>query len=244
MPPRLPALSQVLLSGLELSDKTPARVRMIAPSYRGYWKSTGRATGHNIAADVESVIDWLSKETGASVSPTDQQPFPIANKNSPIPRKRVIIWGQSIGASVGVYAALRMLQSSGSNSSTGNVKVDGLILETPFSSLKEMIIAIYPQKWLPYRYLTPFLKYNWDTVSYIKQLSKLKAAQDLKLLILQAEKDELVPEEQTNTLMEELNKTGFYTRKSLVKGATHVECLFRSDGRSAVSRFISRLIDG
>ena len=46
---------------------------------------------------------------------------------------------------------------------TEGSKVDGLVLETPFTSIRAMLVAIYPQQWLPYRYLYPFLWNHWNS---------------------------------------------------------------------------------
>lgn len=54
---------------------------------------------------------------------------------------RLILWGQSLGAGVACSAARPH---------------SDLLLETPFVNVRAMLLALYPQKWLPYRYLGPF----------------------------------------------------------------------------------------
>jgi alpha-beta hydrolase superfamily lysophospholipase len=63
------------------------------------------------------------------------------------------LWGQSIGA--GVATALLAHHSDEMKSEKA---IEGLILETLFLSVKSMLVALYPQRWLPYRYLWPLLR--------------------------------------------------------------------------------------
>ena len=117
---------------------------------------------------------------------------------------RFVLWGQSLGAGVAADAAARMARMT-ARESIGKVKIDGLLLETLFVSVKDMPLELYPQKWLPYRYLGPFLRSHWDTREALQRLAKTCESEtqtgsecgrviDLpKTLILQAGKDELVP---------------------------------------------------
>lgn len=73
--------------------------------------------------------------------------------------------------------------------------VQGLVLENPFASIPEMVRVLYPQRWLPYHYLTPFV---WDTWSAVRAASNMPQDSLLwrlsrDMLVLLSEKDELVP---------------------------------------------------
>lgn len=73
--------------------------------------------------------------------------------------------------------------------------VRGLILENPFASIPEMVKALYPQRWLPYHYLTPFVWDTWDAVDAASSASQDSLLRKLSkdMLVLLSEKDELVP---------------------------------------------------
>jgi fermentation-respiration switch protein FrsA (DUF1100 family) len=73
--------------------------------------------------------------------------------------------------------------------------VQGLILENPFASIPEMVKALYPQRWLPYHYLTPFVWDRWDAVHAASNMSQDSLLRRLSndMLVLLSEKDELVP---------------------------------------------------
>lgn len=48
--------------------------------------------------------------------------------------------------------------------------ISGILLETPFVSVRAMLTALYPQKWLPYRYLWPFLTNHWNSEEALKKI--------------------------------------------------------------------------
>lgn len=98
---------------------------------------------------------------------------------------RVIVWGHSLGASV----AVRTLASVALASSTpafptpaatltqSRVRVDGLILENPFSSTPAMLRALYPQKWLPYHYMGPLVWDTWDALGDVRRAAASASSQ-------------------------------------------------------------------
>lgn len=76
------------------------------------------------------------------------------------------------------------------------MRLEALILETPFVSVSRMLETVYPQRWLPYRYLSPFLWNHWDSTSSLRRLGEAsRSLHDLqnrklpRVLILQAGKD-------------------------------------------------------
>lgn len=73
--------------------------------------------------------------------------------------------------------------------------VQGLILENPFASVPEMVKALYPQRWLPYHYLTPFVWDTWDAVHAASNMPQDSLLRRLykDMLVLLSGKDELVP---------------------------------------------------
>lgn len=148
---------------------------------------------------------------------------------------------------------------------SSNVNVTGVILETPFMSVPNMLRALYPQKWLPYRYLSVFLRSTWDVRAAAKvvrgrvckaneagrssqwgktdQLEDMKHSQKLRVLLLSAARDEVVPAEETANVGEVVEDMvgRDCVRSVVVPGALHVECVARPHGRSEVVAFLKGL---
>ena len=103
-----------------------------------------------------------------------------------------------------------------------------------------MLRALYPQKWLPYQYLHPFLRNYWDSEEALERLAQ--TGKKPRALILQGEEDEIVPSSHGKEL-EEVCKTGdIAVDRTAIKGALHHEVLAKSQGRRAVVDYIQRLV--
>lgn len=133
-----------------LRDKLNVHVFMI--DYRGYGRSEGAVSEQGTYEDAEAAFRYL---TGRN----DTDP------------KRIVLFGQSLGAAVAADLA-------------GRRECLAVILEAPFASIPAMAKAIYP--WLP---VGPFLKTRYDVAEKVK---KIKAP----LLVVHGDKDDIVPFEQ------------------------------------------------
>lgn len=231
LPPRLQYLSTVLK--LLQGPGTKTRYTIIALSYRGYWKSKGRPSQRGIELDAQAALDWVTEQYG------------------PLPNTRIVLWGQSIGAAVAT-TALATRQDSATRSADGPT-ITGLLLETPFTSLRAMLIALYPQKFLPYRYLGPFLMSTWDSVAALTKIGNNLAQRDpvigpdgkkgaqtpLRVLLLEAEDDELVPKEDAAILERTCVKfSGLDTKHRVVAGAFHTNVMTKGEGKREVVEFL------
>lgn len=198
---------------------------MVCCSYRGYWTSKGRPSEKGMALDAVATLKWIKKEE-------IRQDNDIRGGAEEI---RLIIWGQSIGAGVATNLAAQQVLFS------EDVVLKSLILETPFLSIKAMLETLYPQKWLPYRYLSPFLRNHldsWKALGVIHHAAKECNLQTPNILILQAGKDELVPSSHGDMLEERCIDLGLEVRKHVVSGALHTEAIARPEGRLAVANDI------
>lgn len=142
---------------------------MVCLSYRGYWRSRGRPSERGIGLDAEAALQWVRQ---------------LNSDNSREKRLVVVLWGQSIGAGVATNLAV-------SSSARAGPRPDVLILETPFLSVPAMLEVLYPQKWLPYRHLWPFLRNHLDTEKNLEVV----AADCEKSGLRAPGRDELVPAE-------------------------------------------------
>ncbi len=119
---------------------------------------------------------------------------------------RVIAVGFSIGT--GVAAQL-----------SSQRKLDGIILVTPFDSLKAVAQAMYP--WLP---ISPFFHHEIDAATPLK-------AGNVPIAIIAADRDELVPTDRTDALRKAAVKVVF---DQTIKNAGHNSIYARLDFQNAM----------
>ncbi|KAH8150904.1 uncharacterized protein LAJ45_05086 [Morchella importuna] len=219
-PPRLPYLSTILSTLAK--DKT-TKYTFLVPSYRGYWTSTGTPSQAGIERDLSAIFNHL--ETAPQYADTE-----------------VILWGQSIGCGIALKGWADYLRSFSSSSGGLGVRVTGLILETPFVSVPNMLRALYPQRWLPYRYLSVFLWSTWDMAACAEVLGR---GGGVRVLVVSAGMDEVVPAGETDEVVQVVGGAvgRERVRSVVVKGALHVECAIRPQGREEIVRFIEGLSD-
>lgn len=227
IPPRLPDISWVLRAISDSRDRVlvPLELTFVCLSYRGYWTSKGRPSERGLRLDAEAGVQWIAsrhKET----SPAD-------NGGSPT----VLLWGQSIGCGVATNLA-----------STGKlpqgVSIDGLLLETPFLSIRAMLGVLYPQKWLPYQYLWPFLRNqldSWTNLGLIAESSRKSGRVLPKIFILEADRDELVPKSHGETLFQRCQELGIPVEKGSAPVAYHSESIARAEGKKIAAQALLSL---
>lgn len=106
-----------------------------------------------------------------------------------------------------------------------------------------MLETLYPQKWLPYRYLGPFLWNHLDSEKALGDLKNKLPGNDRKevvngkpprVLILQAGRDELVPREHGERLEEVCRKKGIEVERKVIGGGLHTEVLVKGEGVKVV----------
>ncbi|OMP82567.1 Protein bem46 [Diplodia seriata] len=223
LPPRLPDLARVLRALNESSTANRPEYSIVALSYRGYWTSKGKASQRGIEQDAQATLAWV------------EQNYPDA---------QVILWGHSLGAGVAADLVARQLRSaSRSPNPNQQLAICGIILETPFIGIKEMLLALYPQKWLPYRYLWPFLRNWWDNEGALRTIAALKGHQKLPIQIVTAARDEIVPESQAQYLYSLCEGLRLDVRRRNVLGALHNDVTSKPDGRGAVVSFVKSIVE-
>ncbi|KAL4878321.1 Alpha/Beta hydrolase protein [Aspergillus karnatakaensis] len=245
-PMRLPLLSGVL-RGIQEVEDTDVEYILAALSYRGYWKSSGRATQRGIELDAQSFLSWV-RETYAAPD-TDLS---------------VVLWGHSLGAAVASSAVAKalsegsaksMITGGGKDRESTTLPITGLVLEAPISSIKDMLISLYPQKWLPYRYLWPFSWNKWDVEASLREMAGYKAAANggsdngavtsrdssiPPIFLMSAEADEVIPLWVADRLEDTARSSGLEIQRLNVKGAMHIEGPLKVEGRRTLIDFIRR----
>ena len=252
MPLRLPLLSQALQRLHATQPPSPPatapastrlRYTLVALSYRGYWRSRGRPSEAGLVRDARAALAWCGAR------------FPAGTP--------VVLWGQSLGAAVAVAV---MAEGAGHDASvppgagdgTGGgrmgaeatrLPIAGLVLETPFVSMRRMLASHYPQRWVPYRYLWPLLRSCWDNAAALGRLGAAVARkshggsetrggkEEMPLLLLQAGKDEVVPDIDARELEGIARAAGLRVKLVTIDGALHNGVMATAEGRIALADF-------
>lgn len=206
-----------------LQQDLTARCTMVCLSYRGYWTSRGRPNENGIRLDADAALKWISA-CHAKLS--------AAGRSG-----HVVYWGQSVGSGIATNLAADQNLPS-------NLRLDSLILETPFTSIRAMLTVLYPQKWLPYQYLWPFLRTHLNSHANIATIAERyrDAKPAPQVLVLEAAKDELVPVELSQQLLRRCQEVGLDAASVSVQGAFHNDVMFRAEGRRSVSNHLARRI--
>ncbi|KAF2139825.1 uncharacterized protein K452DRAFT_210419, partial [Aplosporella prunicola CBS 121167] len=224
LPPRLPALSGVLRTLARGAGADAPEYTIVALSYRGFWTSKGKASEKGIQLDARAALAWV-EETYHNH-----------------PDTRMILWGQSLGAGVAANLAAHHLElAQQSILSKTNRAISGVILETPFISIKEMLLSLYPQKWLPYRYLWPFLRNHWDNDAALKSIATKDGGKRFPIMIMQAAEDEVVPMGQADHLQHLCQELQLDVRRRDVPGALHMDTTTKQSGRDAIVGFVKEV---
>lgn len=126
---------------------------------------------------------------------------------------RVIAVGFSIGSGVAATLAAQR-------------KLDGLILVTPFDSLKAVAQSMYP--WLP---IGAFFEHQIDAASALEKV-------EVPVAIVAAERDEIVPAQRTAALRRRIPNLAF--ERTIVR-AGHNDIYARSDFHDAMREAFDRV---
>ncbi|CAD0115148.1 unnamed protein product [Aureobasidium uvarum] len=214
IPPRTPMLSNILRAA---AKESPHDWTLLALSYRGYWTSSGRAHQRGIEQDAQAFVTWAVQNYGQDPGNTE-----------------MILWGQSIGSGIAAYAASKHSESS---QTTDVARISRLVLETPFVSIKSMLAAIYPDWWVPYKHLWPFLRSWWDSEDALRKIAE--SSYPPKVLMVVASGDEIVPRvqaDQLETLCRDLRLD--VTRKDVL-GALHTQASTLEQGKRVISDWMA-----
>lgn len=193
---------------------------LVCLSYRGYWTSHDRPSEPGINLDSQAALQWIAQLHESRPENADQE------------KPTVLLWGQSIGCGFATNLAAKGQFPPG-------IKLHGLILETPFTNVRAMLQALYPQKWLPYQYLWPFLRNHLDSWTNLGMIAKRFPDTPPGIYIVEAGKDELVPANHGEELLQRCQQVGLPVERQKVSGALHNEAMVRVSGKQALAQSIS-----
>lgn len=233
MPPRLPDISWILrtISDSPSPALAGAELTFVCLSYRGYWTSKGRPSEPGLRLDAEAGAHWIFEHHQHQQRTHGTR----SGDGAPI----LLVWGQSIGCGVATNLAATGRLPPG-------LPVKGLILETPFLSVRAMLLAVYPPKWVPYRYLWPFLRNHldsWRNLELIVDRSEKEGRNPPRVFILEAQKDELVPREHGDMLVQKCLELGLPVERAVSPKAFHSEAIGRVGGTTLVAQAIVEMAE-
>ncbi|CAD0101046.1 unnamed protein product [Aureobasidium mustum] len=214
IPPRTLMLANILRAA---AKDSPHEWTLLALSYRGYWTSSGRAHQRGIEKDAQAFVNWAIENYGQNRENTE-----------------FILWGQSIGSGVAAYAASKYLKLE---KTTGAARISRLVLETPFVSIRSMLAAIYPDWWVPYKHLWPFLRSWWDSEDALRKIAE--SSHPPKILMVVASGDEIVPRVQADQLETLCKDLRLDVIRRDVLGALHTQASTLDQGNRVISDWMA-----
>ncbi|PHH90907.1 hypothetical protein CDD83_2284 [Cordyceps sp. RAO-2017] len=221
LPPRLPDISWVLRR-LQDTDES-VHFTTVCLSYRGYWTSHDRPSERGINLDAQAALQWVSQRH-RDKAVGGQSPEPI-----------LLLWGQSIGCGFATNLAAMPSRSS-------DLSIDALVLETPFTNTRDMLKALYPQRFLPYQHLWPFLRNHLNSWENFGIMARKRGHRPPDVYIVEAAKDELVPQDHGELLRQRCQDLGLFVERFSVRGALHNDVMVRKEGKQAISQSILKAV--
>ena len=208
------------LSGIHIPPDDPAKERTLILGFGGNaWNAQDVAEYlHELFPDEDVVVfhyRGYAPSGGSASADALIADAPLAydlavDKLRP---KRVVAVGFSIGS--GIAATL-----------AGSRKLDGLILVTPFDSLRAVAQSMYP--WLP---IGPFFEHEIDSAAALR-------GTHVPVAIIAAERDEIVPTARTDALRPQVPNLRF---DRTIARAGHNDIYARSDFHEAIREGFDRL---
>ncbi len=204
---------------------------ILAPASRSYWTSTAaRPTQAGLIADHAAALAFAA---------------------SRFPTSYLTLYGHSLGAS----AALCLLAArehvgncasgvaAAADTQVGSCGVHGLVLENAFTSVPDMLRALYPQRWLPYRYLGPFVSDRWDARAAAHDMRRRDLAH--RAMVLVSARDEVVPptmgQEIFDPLKAPIGTDGRLGRLVVLERALHEDAWRYRDWSQAMKQYLCDL---
>lgn len=230
LPPRLPDHSWILKKiKTSFRDQYPecgkVRFTQVGLSYRGYWTSAGTANETGINLDAIAAVKWISQ--------LHENTYPKAENSGQVTRPILFVWGQSIGSGFATNLAASGVIPS-------HLEPAALVLETPFLSIKAMLASLYPEKWLPYKYLYPFLRNFLDSYKNLGTVASQRLQKGIRpphIFILEAGRDEVVPPSHPEELRKRCMELNLPVETVVVPRAFHSDAM---NGRVHVAEFIMK----
>ena len=203
------------------------KTAILAIAPRSYWKST----------------PWVPTQSGIVQDYCDALHYALQE----FPAARVILYGHSLGGAAAI-CTLSQLQQSPTDIPLNPCfdRIRGLVLENAFTSIPAMVRSLYPQKWLPYRYLAPLAFDKWDVPTALKShigQDTVLGRISRNMLIMVSEHDEVVPREMGSHIFKLATQGCLPSETELVEipKALHENAWIRRMWIDELRKYISRV---
>ena len=210
------------LAGIHIPADAPSPVRMLVLGFGGNaWNGQDVAEYlHELYPETDVVAFHYRGYEPSTGAPSAQAliadaPLVYDIAVERVKPQRVVAVGFSIGTGIAAQLATHR-------------HLDGLILVTPFDSLKAVAQSLYP--WLP---IGPFFDHEIDAATAISKV-------DVPVAVIAAERDEIVPAERTELLRPKIPNRVF---DRTIDGAGHNDIYARSDFQEAMREALAALSD-
>jgi len=114
------------------------------------------------------------------------------------------------------------------------------VLENAFTSVPDMLCALYPQRWLPYRYLGLFVRDRWDARAAAHGMRYRALAH--RAMVLVSARDEVVPPAMGQQIFDALKSPdGNLGRLVVLDRALHEDAWRHQDWSQAMKQYLCDL---
>lgn len=183
-----------------MSPQRYPKIGVLAMAPRSYWKSTPRRpTQSGIIQDYSDTLRYALEE---------------------YPSAKIVLYGHSLGGAAAICTLAELQPDADRPPTLYSDRIRGLVLENPFASIPSMVRALYPQLWLPYRYLAPLAFDKWDSLAALES----HHSQDTVLgrvsrgmLVLLSERDEIVPRDMGAQIFRLATRNDPHTEATMVE---------------------------
>jgi len=208
------------IAGIHLQPDNPSKEPTLILGFGGNaWNAQDVAEYlHELFPDEDVIVFhyrgyWPSQGTPSAEALIADAPLVYDFALQRVKPKRVIGVGFSIGS--GVAAELAAAR-----------KLDGLILVTPFDSLRAVAQSMYP--WLP---IGPFFEHEINAALALERVR-------VPVAVIAAQQDEIVPRERTDALRRGVAQL---VSDRTIEGAGHNDIYARSDFQQSMREALTRL---
>ncbi|CAG8473509.1 8581_t:CDS:2 [Paraglomus occultum] len=187
--------------------KSTPNLTIAGIGYRGYWLSTGHPFEKGLQRDALAIFDFVRQQ---------------------FPKNPLYLYGHSLGGAVMLYLASHPHVQR---------EVKGIILENTFTSMQDMAATLYPQSWLPYKYLarSPYiLRSRWESEKRIRAVTT-------PILFLSSVDDEIIPQSQMMRLRDNAINAKFTTWIEF-HNALHMNTYMQDGYLEAIKQFIDKTL--
>lgn len=229
---RLPKIRKLCLYGRPPpGSNEPLDVEVVAVPPRSYGLSTNsKPTQSRVLSDYRAVVESVTAKYTTRDLQNGQE-------------TKIVWYGHSLGASIATC-----LLDSLARDPNAKARCDGLIFENGFSSIKDMVRTLYPQKFLPYYWLTPFVLDNWDALAAFSSESTsqhaIKPLSRIPKLFVSSAKDEIVPAEMVSKAYKtaaDHNEEGVTCQLLDVKDALHDTAFSKAVWITGITKFLGEV---